>query len=706
MRSISLHTPVSSLGGLFKRFLPALTRLGIKTVKDLLWHFPARYEDFSKITPVRDLVPGTSVTVRGKIVRISSRNAFRKGIRSVVEAEIEDDTGTVPAIWFNQPYASRSLKEGQIANFSGRVAKKKRGGLYLAQPAHETGARKTTHTARIVGVYPETRGITSKGLRRLVEMTLPKIGPEEWLPEEVSAKYDVPEMKNALREAHFPSSVESAGRARERFLFEELLLVHLANASRKMKLSESEAHSLHTDIDWLKGTLSGLPFELTESQKRSLWEIIKDIGRPHPMNRLLYGDVGSGKTVVAALAALIAAKNGLQSAFMAPTEILARQHFRTLSQLFSAIPERWQPPAGLLTSSEARVLYETDLETEVKKSDLAKKVLEGKLSIVVGTHTLIEKTIRFEKLGLVIVDEQHRFGVRQRAALLEKSGVVPHLLSMSATPIPRTLMLTVFGDLQHSRITELPKGRESIETTIVPPAKRSEVYDFVDKKLGEGRQAFVICPRISLPEENRSSHTQGRMETKAVEDEHKKLSEKIFPHRRIAALHGGMKSADKERIMNDFREGKTDILVSTSVVEVGVDIPNATIIMIEGSNRFGLAQLYQLRGRVGRGEHRSYCFLMTDSEEQTENARLQAIARAKNGLELAEEDLKLRGPGELLGEAQSGFSDLVTEALRHPRLVDTSRQAAEEILEKDPTLMRYPLLQERVKEFEKKVHRE
>src|SRR3989344_1064215 len=477
---------------------------------------------------------------------------------------------------------------------------------------------------------------------------------------------------------------------------------------QKLKLAKEKASAVKTDVDELKKITEALPFKLTLSQKKSLWEIVQDMGKPAPMNRLLQGDVGSGKTVVAAVAALLAANNGFQSAFMAPTEILARQHFQTLKKLFPDFNEK----IALITSSESKIFYGDSLESAVKKADLVKKVESGEIKIIFGTHSLIQKNIKFASLALVVIDEQHRFGVKQRAELLKNhSRVIPHLLSMSATPIPRTLMLTVFGDLDLSVINELPENRKGIVTKIVDPINRSLAYDFIRSQVKKGRQVFVICPRIEPSANNepaanlRISEWQ-KLETKSVMEEYEKLSQKIFPDLRVGMLHGQIKSKEKADIMKKFQKGETDILVSTSVIEVGVDIPNASIMLIEGADRFGLAQLYQFRGRVGRGEYQSFCFLFTESGLKSAYHRLRSLVEAKNGFELAEKDLAIRGPGEFLGEEQTGIPDLAMKAVRNPELVKSSRQAAEDVLKNDPELEKYPLLKKRLESFQQEVHLE
>ncbi len=722
MTKLPLVTPLSGIRGIGPGFLKRLEKLGITTIKELLWHFPARYEDFSKIYKISELEPGQHATIQGAIEDVGLRRTWKKHI-TIVEATIADESGSIKAIWFNQPYLLNSLKPGRVANFAGKISVSDDGEIYLSHPAYELLAsnrrQETRHTARLVPIYPETKGLTSKGIRYLIQPILKNIEKiPEWLSEEILKKYGFPDINRALKDIHFPDEVEEAAKARRRFEFEDLFLLQLHMLKQKLRLAEEKARPLSVDIEWLKDKIENLPFELTVTQKKSFWEIIKDLEKQTPMNRLLQGDVGSGKTVVAVMAALVAAKNSLEAAFMAPTEVLARQHFETLKSLFRSVSRNDQPLVALITGSEAKILYDTDTEENIKKENLKEKIRNGEVKIVIGTHALIEDTVQFKHLGLVIVDEQHRFGVRQRQALARREGefsILPHFLSMSATPIPRTLMMTVFGDLDISTITELPTGRKNIATKVVSPTERPQAYEFIKSEVKNGRQVFVVCPRIDPRSATQASsghsdnlkisaRQSALWDVKSVKEEFEKLSEKIFRDLRVAMLHGKMKPAEKEKIMNDFRRGETDILVSTSVVEVGVDVPNATIMMIEGADRFGLAQLYQLRGRVGRGEYQSYCLLFTDSVAQSTKDRLRAVIEAKNGFELAERDLKLRGPGEFLGEAQAGMPDIAMKALQDIELVTMSREAAKEAVEKDSSLGLQPELKNKLKEFEESWH--
>jgi ATP-dependent DNA helicase RecG len=714
--SLKLDLPLDAISGIGPRFTAKLKRLGIVTVKDLLWHFPSRYEDFTKIYQIGELEPGQQATVQGVVEDVNVRRTWHKHL-TIVEASISDGSGAIRAVWFNQPYIKNLLRPGRMANFSGKVAFSEQE-LYLSHPTYElTSAEvETKHTARLVPVYPETRGLTSKGIRFIMKPILDNLETlKEWIPKEILKTAGLPDINMALTSIHFPDDLTDALYAKRRFAFENLFLLQMLNFKQKMKLAQEKAPKIPTDIAWLKQTLEKMPFELTHTQKRSLWEVIQNMDKARPMNRLLQGDVGSGKTVVAALSALIAHKNGLQTAIMAPTEVLAHQHYETFKKLFASIPAEDQAVLGLITSGESKIFYENDVETETKKPALLKKIEEGQIGITIGTHALISKTkgsaLAFKKLGLVVIDEQHRFGVEQRAELLRHSGVkklIPHFLSMSATPIPRTLMLTIFGDLDISAITELPAGRKEIVTKVVMPLERRITYEFIREKVKEGRQVFVICPRIepSDEEEVKIPSAFKKLELKSVKEEFEKLSKNIFPDLKVAMLHGQMKPKEKGKIMSAFKNKATDVLVCTSVIEVGVDVPNAAIMMIEGADRFGLAQLYQFRGRVGRGEHQSYCFLFTDSESKDTQARLQAILTAKNGFELAEKDLAIRGPGEFLGTEQTGLPDIAMENLQNVELVRGTRTAAAQVLKKSPTLAAFPMLKNKLGEFERRIHLE
>lgn len=745
---ITFDTLLSNIRGMGPRFLQKFNRLGLKTVGELLYHFPARYEDYSAYEKIADLAPGEECTVQAVVKKISARQAWTRRKMTVIEARLEDETGEIKATWFNQTYIQNILSVGTIANFSGKVSVSKDGGLYLSNPTYENvtqRTRETKHTGRIVPIYPETKGLTSKGIRYIIKPLLDLVLlPKEIIPEKILREKNLMHISSAIKLAHFPSTIEEGVRAKERFIFEELFLLQLSFLFERKKLEKVNAPALGIEVPMIRAFVESLSFQLTQSQKKALWEIVKDLNNSHPMNRILQGDVGSGKTIIAALAAIFCAHKGFQTAFMAPTEILARQHYETIKKTF----QNHEEGVALLTSSESKIFFGHGLETILKKDSLKEEVAENKIKIVIGTHALLQKNVSFSKLALVIVDEQHRFGVSQRAALIrgsaqiktrinadnirmnqrenpQKSAFLPHFLSMSATPIPRTLSLTIWGDLDMSLITELPKNRKHIITKVVAPENRKKAYAFIRGEVKKDRQAFVICPRIEssdtrnnadsnadkrgyISENQRNNQRKSALlwETKAVKEEYEKLSKKIFPDLQVDMLHGKLKSKEKEKIMKNFSERKIDILVTTSVVEVGIDVPNATIMMIESAERFGLAQLYQFRGRVGRGEHQSYCFLFSDSYSLNTKKRLLSIVDARNGFELAEKDLKLRGPGEFLGEIQTGMPDIAMKALKNPEMLKETHEIAIRLLSEDLELKKHTELKNRLESFSKEIHPE
>ncbi len=728
MRAPVLDAPIASLPKVSRAILPALKRLGIETLRDLLFHFPARYEEFPAERPIARVAAGESVTIKGVIRRISGFRSPRKGMH-ITEAAIADASGTIQAVWFNQRFLEQNLKTGSVVRLSGKAVRNTRG-LTLQNPSHEkaTGDKRSatgspdTHTKGLVAMYPETYGITSRWLRFLIRT---HIGAAEDipdpLPQETLARHGLPGLAPALRAIHAPDTRESALRAEKRFIFEETLLLQLRSLRERARLKQRSAREVPFDVSLIKEFVASLPFRLTDAQRRAIWEIGTDMAKSQPMNRLLEGDVGSGKTVVAAAAALLAVRAGGRVACMAPTEILARQHHATFTKILTP----FQISLGLLTG--------------------AKKEYGALTDIVIGTHALLHREKDFTDFNLVLVDEQHRFGVNQRAKLLrqetsdrrqEKSdktspllvtgrlSLVAHFLSMTATPIPRTLALAVYGDLDLSLLDEMPQDRKEIITRIVSPGKRREAYAFIRAEVSRGRQAFLICPRIDADTQTNTDLTRTNAETdprksasrprqsalwtaevKTVTDEYKKLTTEIFPDLRIAMLHGRMKAKEKDAIMQKFRARDTDILVSTSVIEVGVDVPNATIMMIEGADRFGLAQLHQFRGRVGRGSDQSYCFLFP-TEDGTASRRLHAVVEARNGFELAEKDLAIRGPGDIFGTRQWGEAGLAVRGVRDPKLVRDVRQEAVELARQSPDLSAYPALAERLTRMEKTLHLE
>ena len=705
-----LNTSIKNIGRFSPIVIKKLEKLKIKTLHDLLYHFPSRYDDFSNFTSIAEIRPNTQSSARGVILNAKNTRIFRRHM-VLTEIVVEDNTGAIKSVWFNQPYLINQFKPGRIINLSGKIVLNK-GRFCFSNPAYEivgyegnqirrlAGKKDPIHTGRLVPIYPETSGITSRWLRFAIKPML-KFASQlsDVLPDEVRKTYRLPNLVYALSQIHFPNRIEDAELARKRFAFEELFILQLFTGLERLKLRQKSSPSIRFDEISAKKFVSALPYQLTGDQKKAAWQIIKDIGESRPMNRLLEGDVGSGKTIVAAMAAYLTSLSGYQTAFMAPTEILSRQHFEKIWPLM----KKHKISVGLLISSETRIGAE-----KISKKEFLKKVENDEIKIVIGTHSLIQKNVIFKNLALVIIDEQHRFGVNQRAALADHyKETIPHLLSMTATPIPRTLGLTIWGDLDLSLIKEMPKGRKNIITKIVPPEKRSWAYEFMRKEIKRGRQAFVVCPLIeeSPPRQSgRASPFQGGV--KAAKKEYERLKNEIFPDLKIGLLHGKMKSKEKEKAMSDFLNKDLDILVATSVVEVGIDVSNATIMMIEGADRFGLASLYQFRGRVGRGARQSYCLLFTDSNLTSTSERLKAIESAKSGFDLAERDLELRGPGDFAGVRQSGLPDLATASLTDTELVMNTREAAKLILNSDPNFKKYPLLASRISEFKNRIHLE
>ncbi len=679
----SLDVPLTVTKGISPAVLSRLGKLGVSTIRDLLFFFPHRYDDFSRINPISKLTVGKDQTVIGAVWEARVRT-YSRG-RKAVEAVIGDETGNVRAIWFNQVYLTKILKTNTKVVLSGAV-EVFRGTLVMESPEYEilNPGEELLHTGRLVPVYPLTAGLSAKAVRRVVKNVLDSYASslKEHLPESIRSRIRLLPLPGAVREVHFPSEVRAAEEARRRLAFDELFTIQMGVISRKKQWQGEPGHPLDMDHRVLEATLRALPYSLTGAQKKALAQILDDLKRPVPMSRLLQGDVGSGKTVVAALALLVAAANGYQGVLMAPTEILAEQHFKTLQGFFRLFASPvWEStffnsyalsyrsaPLGmglLIGSLPAR-----------EKNDIQRRLAQGGVDIVVGTHALIQGGVSFDKLGLVVVDEQHRFGVMQRAALLGK-GTRPHLLAMTATPIPRTLSLTIYGDLDISVLDELPPGRPRVRTRWLSPEKRQVAYAFLRKQVQEGRQVFVICPLIEGSE---------ALEAKAATEEFERLSQEIFTDLRMGLLHGRMPMQEKDEVMRQFRDGQLDILVSTPVVEVGIDIPNATVMLVEGADRFGLSQLHQLRGRIGRGQHESYCMLLADDPSPEAAQRLSILEKTHDGFVIAEEDLRLRGPGEFFGTRQSGFPDLRMARLTDVSLLELARKEAEALLEKDSSL--------------------
>ena len=656
------------LVGVKEKTAERLERLGIRTIEDLLLHFPFRHEDFSRVTPVGFVRPGTKTTVRGHVYEVKTR-AARFGRMRLTEAKLSDGTGELQLVWFNQPWVARALLEAKEVFLAGTVELDR--GLVMKNPLYERVSADPRYAGRLLPIYHETAGVTSRWLRETIRDLLSLTERlEEFLPAATRHRHGLPPRGDAVREIHFPATEQSLARARTRLGFEEMFLMQLAAEQAKRARQRVAGYGIPFDQAAARAFVAALPFRLTTAQRRAAWQILQDMERPVPMNRLVEGDVGSGKTVVAAMAMHHAAQAGYQSALLAPTEILARQHADVVESLLRP----FRVTVALLLGSTPAVHRERVLAG----------LEAGSIAIVIGTHAVIEEAVRFRRLGLVVVDEQHRFGVQQRLALRGKGERPPHFLSMTATPIPRTLGLTLYGDLDISVIDELPLGRPAVETRLVPPDQRDDAYAFVREQIRAGRQVFVICPIIQESD---------KLGVRSATAELERLRTEVFPDlaERTALIHGRLKPAERDAVMQRVQRGEVAILVATSVVEVGIDVPNATVMLIEGAERFGLAQLHQFRGRVGRGAHAAYCLLFTDVDDPENLTRLQAVITHRSGFELAEIDLKLRGMGELYGERQHGFNLKVAD-LFDLMLIRQARAEAQLVLDADPVLEREPAL--------------
>ena len=711
---LTLSTYINHIPGIGPFYIKKLHKMGIKTVYDLIFYFPYKYEDFSNIIPIGKIKLNKVCSVQGKIIGIENSRTWKKKM-NITQALIRDDSGTCRAVWFNQPYLVKNLKKNDEVSLSGKVLLRKEG-IFISNPIYEKiikDSEDLTHTGRIVPVYPETAGLSSHWLRRILKPLLTRVKDRipDTIPKGIREKNKLLDFSKAIIQIHFPDSLKSAELARKRFSFEQLFLIELYVLQEKIKIARQPAIPIPINLKAVQKFVNSLPFELTDDQKRAAWQILNDLENSRPASRLLQGDVGSGKTAVAAIAILNTIKAGYQVALMAPTEILVKQHFKTLASLFS----KFYINIGLLTGKEDKFISKklANEIIEISRKKLLEETAQGNMNLLIGTQTLIQKGIKFKNLAFVIIDEQHRFGVEQRAKLVEPKTnykdiskiKIPHFLSMTATPIPRSLALTIYGDLDLSLIKQLPKGRKKIITKIASPQERKKVYSFIKKEIKKGRQAFVVCPRIEI-KENKTKKQNGWSEVKAVKEEFKKLSKDIFPKLNIGILHGKMSTTEKGKIMRDFQNKKIDILVSTSVIEEGIDIPNATVMMIEGADRFGLSQLYQFRGRVGRSKYQSYCFLLTDSPSKKTKLRLHALLKYNDSLSLAKKDLEIRGPGELSGKRQWGIPDLAMSSLNDVSLIEKTRNSAKKILEHDADLIKHPLLKQRLYHFKKSIHLE
>ncbi len=668
--STGLHAPVSKIRGIGEKQAKNLEKLNVFSIKDLLYLFPRRYDDYSKLKSIQQLRYGEEVTILAKVVDMKSQRTGRGKLIS--EVIVSDATGMLRLVWFNNAYLERNLKVGMFITISGKVETSS-GRLAMFHPDYESVDQQQLNTNRIVPVYPLSRQITQRWLRKtqfnVVKFWAARV--PEFLPAAVRESAQLVPLQEALTQIHFPDTQELLNSAQRRFAFDEIFLLQLGVIRQKRQWQGLTGTAYSVSDAWLADRLRGLPYALTNAQVKAVAEIRKDLGSPHPMNRLLQGDVGSGKTIVALLGMSIVMEGGAQAALMAPTSILAEQHYRTISRLLT---EPGSEQAAHFAPNQIRLL--TGDTSTADRRVILKGLQSGEVKLLIGTHALIEDPVNFHNLQMIVVDEQHRFGVQQRAALRAK-GDNPHLLVMTATPIPRSLQLTVFGDLDVSVMDEMPAGRLPIQTRIIYPYERHTVYELIEEQVQAGHQAFIIYPLVEQGENE---------EVKAAVEEQQRLQAEAFPHLKVGLVHGRLKPADKDAVMLAFRNKEFDILVSTSVVEVGVDIPNATMMVIEGANRFGLAQLHQFRGRVGRGDAQSFCILIPDSDSAAENERLAVMTQTNDGFVLAEKDLQQRGPGDFLGTRQAGFVDLKMANLADVRLIQKARAIAEQVLEKDPDL--------------------
>jgi ATP-dependent DNA helicase RecG len=657
---IGTKSSILKLNGVGTSVAKKLEKLGIKTVEDLIHYYPRRYDDFSRIMPIAQLKPG-QVTVQGKILRVVSRRTFKRGF-SITEALIDDGTGAIKAVWFNQPYLANTLPKGTPVYASGKL-EFKYNSYALQNPVVERQSSFTKNTARIVPIYKETEGLSSKQIRNLIEQALLVI---EKLPETLPAVVlalakpylqgsTLQSRSEALKHIHFPQNTGALEQAKLRIGFEELFYLMLTGLLIKAEVKTENASRIKFNEKLAKEFTSKLAFTLTNAQRKAAWQILQDIDSSSPMNRLLQGDVGSGKTAVAAMATVMAVANKYQVAVMAPTEVLARQHYETFQKLIG---------------DSAKIALLTGGAKSKTKHVQSQRIKKGDVDVVIGTHALLSPEVEYKSLGLVVIDEQHRFGVDQRQALKQKSKKLPHLLTMSATPIPRSLALTIYGDLDISLLNEMPPGRKPPITKVIPEGQRESVYKEIDQQIASGRQVFVVCPLINESD---------KLGVKSVTEEAERLKKDVFAHRKIVVLHGKLKPAEKQAVLEDFRHKKTDIIVSTTIVEVGIDIPNASVMLIEGAERFGLATLHQLRGRIGRGEHASYCYILAPSN-QFASKRLKSLEEYSDGFLLAQKDLEMRGPGSIYGKAQHGLLDLKIANIADTKLINLALTTATDFM--------------------------
>jgi len=666
--TIGLDAPMTVLSGIGGQNAALLAKLGIHNLGDFVHYYPRRYDDYSQLKPINQLKVNDETTIIGVVQNIQTRQSH-KGKTKITEAIVSDSTGFVRVTWFNQPWLEKSLQPKMQIVLSGKV-EIYLGKVSLNNPDWELLEREQLNTNRIVPVYPLTAKITQKWLRKMIYKVIHYWAPriEDYLPPFIRESSRLIDLPQALLQVHFPDSQELLSLARHRLGFDEIFVLQMGLLAQKRYWQSLSAQTYPTDLSWLGEKIEQLPFPLTSAQTKAIEDIRNDFISGHPMNRLLQGDVGSGKTVVAAMGIAMMSYHQQQSALMAPTSILAEQHLKSMQQFLTT------GKTPILRPEEIVLLIGDTPARE--KTKIRNKLISGEIKLLIGTHALLEQEVQFANLQFVVIDEQHRFGVEQRALLREK-GNSPHLLVMTATPIPRSMALTVFGDLDVTVIDELPPGRQEILTTVISPVDREMVYSFIHKQTTTGHQAFIIYP---LVEQN------GDDTTRAAVEEQERLQTNIFPHLKVGLMHGRLKPAEKDKVMKAFRNKEFDVLVSTSVVEVGVDVPNATVMVIESANRFGLAQLHQFRGRVGRGPDQSYCFLLPETDEASENERLSAMCATNDGFLLAEKDLQQRGPGDFLGTRQSGYAGLKLANITDVKLIEMAREQAKQLFKQDPNL--------------------
>jgi ATP-dependent DNA helicase RecG len=679
--SQSIDSPITIVRGISSGLATRFSKLGVKTIRDLLYFFPYRHLDYSQRKTISQLTEGKEETI---VANVWEARETRLGGRRSTEATVGDETGNVRVVWFNNPYLAKKLVTNTRVVISGRVSLFKGRHVFESPEWELLEDKELIHAGRLVPLYSLTQGLKPRQVRKLMKEVVDQWAwqVEDFLPLELRERCNLLELPQAISQAHYPEDEVSKDRARVRLAFDELFLLQLGVLSKKRDWQEGQPGSpISTRTPVLEAFLKSLPFELTPAQHRALNELLADLAKPQAMSRLLQGEVGSGKTVVATAALLMAAANGYQGAFMAPTEILAEQHFATICNLLSRAgnleeEEDYLHSYSGLLSRPLTVALLIGAIAQTRKRGLQQLILDGDIDIVIGTHALIQQEVEFHKLGLAVIDEQQRFGVEQRSALRQK-GFNPHVSVMTATPIPRTLALTLYGDLDLSVIDQLPPGRLVVKTKWLKPSQRESAYAFVRREVASGRQAFIICPLIEESEV---------IQARAAVVEYERLSQEVFPELKLGLLHGRMSAEEKDTVMRRFRSGELNILVATPVVEVGIDVPNATVMLVESADRFGLSQLHQFRGRVGRGQEQSYCMLLAENPSEVARQRLDIIENVQDGFKLAEEDLKLRGPGEFFGTRQSGLPDLRMAKLSDVALLELARSEAVRLFEKDKHL--------------------